>query len=98
MYDVFIGYDDKGCELWIDYEWLCKGCIDEPHFNWFYSMWTAQNPDIRQLLQEGSQFRKFVSSSHYQDWISHEKKFELVNIENFMKFDLKDYIKQRYNI
>lgn len=98
MYDVFLGYDSKGCEIWIDYEWLRKGCIDEQHFNWFYSLFTAQNPDIQQLQKEGTQFRKFTSSIDFDDFISHEKKWELIDIEGFKKFDFKDYIKQKWGL
>lgn len=98
MYDVFIGYDGEGHETWVDYEWLHKGCINEQYFNWMYSNLTAQNPNIRELHNEGTQFRQFTSSAAYNDMVSHEKKWELIDIEKFRRMDLTEYIKQKWGI
>jgi len=79
MYPVLINDD------WIDYGWLREGCIDEMHFNWFYSLWTANNPDIRKLLEKG-QFRKFVGQEGEYlidngDMVTHSKRFALHNVD-----------------
>jgi len=83
---------------WVDYQWLRDGCIDEPHFNWFYSLWTAHNPDIRHLLQEG-QFRKFVPSdgeflTDNRDMTSHFKRFALHNVDDrfWIKMEGKTFL------
>lgn len=88
MYSVFVNGD------WVDYGWLRNGCIDEQHFNWFYSLWTANNPDIRKLLDEG-QFRTFVSSggeyiTNYNDMISHDRRFSLHNVDNRLNIRIGD--------
>lgn len=79
MYPVFINGE------WISYDWLRNGCVDEQHFNWFYSLWTATNPDIRQLNEEGP-YRKFVGHDgeiliDNKDMITHSKRFALHNVD-----------------
>jgi len=92
MSDTFAGYAEDGKEVWVDYSWLRNGCINEMYFNWMYSLWTATNPDI--MIKEQTQFRKFVASNEV-DWKSHEIKFELINIEEFKRYDLSSYITQK---
>lgn len=81
---------------WYDYDWLKAGCIDEMHFNWFYSLWTASNPDVKQLVKEGP-FRKFVSSEGEfllddKDMVSHNKRFSLHNVDHDLFVKIKDTI------
>lgn len=73
-------------EEWIDYSWLRAGCIDEPHFNWFHSLFTAHNPDIRKLNEEGP-YRKFVGHdgeflTDNRDMVTHSRRFCLHNVDN----------------
>jgi hypothetical protein len=72
MYDACLEEMD-GKEIWVDYSWLYKGCINDLYFNWMYGMWTGRDPSIRQMLQEGTQFRKLHT-------LEMDKKFELVII------------------
>ena len=61
MYDAFIGYDVDGNEVWIDHSWLYHGCINDLYFNWMYSLWTGNNPDIKSLLSEVSRLPYIVA-------------------------------------
>ena len=70
MYDAFIGIDSEGKEVWVDYEWLFKGCINDLYFNWMYGLWTAQNPDIKSLLSD-------ISRLPYIDEYYEPKRFSL---------------------
>lgn len=94
MSDSFAGYNEDGTEVWVDYTWLRNGCINEMYFNWMYSLWTATNPDIREMVKEQSQFRKFIADDTVS-WTSHDKRVDLVNVEAFNRYDLSGYIKQK---
>jgi len=58
-YDICVT-DREGKETWINYQFLKDGCINDVYFNWMYSLWTAINPDIRDMNDNGV-LKKFVS-------------------------------------
>lgn len=94
MYDAFIGTDENGKEVWVDYSWLKSGCISDVYFNWMYSLWTAQNPDIRQLIKDGSPYRRFTSCGFegvvdQKDRLSHYKRFQLVDVSSCLYLIMK---------
>jgi len=90
MYDVCIGVDESGLEVWADYSWLYSGCIDDTYFNWMYSLWTAQNPDIQRFISDGSPYRKFESNGYegvldQKDTVSHFKRFQLIKTDSYLQ-------------
>lgn len=94
-YDVCVVKD--GEETWIDYGFLKNGCTDEIYFNWMYSLWTATNPDIRDMHVNGI-LRKFISCGYEgcednKDNKSHYKKFHCVKETDWLwnQIDHKAY-------
>jgi hypothetical protein len=80
-YDVCV-VDKEGKETWVSYEFLKNGCTDDVYFNWMYSLWTATNPDIRDMHDNGI-LRKFISCGFEgcidnKDSKSHYKRFHCV--------------------
>lgn len=80
----------------VDYEWLYQGCVDKPHFDWFFSLFTARNSDIGKLLKDGP-YRKFVSSeaehlTDRKDMVSHYKRFLLHNVDNKLVMSIGNVI------